>query len=171
MADHDPRVVGTGSRGDDLYAFEATLHGRPTDARRAGTHADAWGEWPVLEVPRTALAMPLPIGFDDALARLAALDRMYVEPDGAFVWTSPAEGPWWQVDGNACERQGRLLLVDLRGSCPGQAFDRLLEACGWPAQPVMLQLVRAAVFLDEGTFRRHAAARGAAGDGKTLRPA
>jgi hypothetical protein len=35
---------------------------------------------------------------------------------------------------------------------------------------VMLGLVRAAVFLDPVTFCRHAAARGAAGDGQTLRP-
>ena len=34
----------------------------------------------------------------------------------------------------------------------------------------MMQLVRAAVFLDEPTFRRHALARGAAGDGEGLRP-
>gem|GEM_PF-7055970 len=34
----------------------------------------------------------------------------------------------------------------------------------------MFQLVRAAVFLDEAAFRRHAAARGAAGDGQALRP-
>jgi hypothetical protein len=50
------------------------------------------------------------------------------------------------------------------------AFDRLLEAFGWPQQAMMMQLVRPAVFLDEPTFRRHARARGIAGDGQTLRP-
>lgn len=170
MADHAPPGGARVQGGDDLYAFEVTLHGRPADAHRAGTHVDAWGEWPVLDVPHEALAAPLATGFDDALGRLATLERMYVEPDGAFVWTSPAGGPWWQVDGNAFDREGRLLLVDLRGSCPAREFDRLLGACGWPVQPVMLQLVRPAVFLDEETFRRHAATRGAAGDGKTLRP-
>ncbi|MFM8494120.1 MAG: hypothetical protein ACKOEM_01155, partial [Planctomycetia bacterium] len=67
-------------------------------------------------------------------------------------------------------KDGRVLLVDLKGSCPPDALDRLLAAFGWPAEAVMFQLVQPAVFLDEPTFRRHAAARGAAGDGATLRP-
>jgi hypothetical protein len=95
---------------------------------------------------------------------------MYAEPDGSFVWTSPRDGLWWQVDGNACEKEGRVLLVDLKGSCPASEFDRLLAAFGWPQQAMIMQLVRAAVFLDEPTFRRHALCRGTAGDGQTLRP-
>jgi hypothetical protein len=152
------------------YAFDITLHARPGAAGPGGIHGDAWGSWPVLAVPRDALAEPMAADFDAALARLAALERMYVEPDGSFVWTSPREGLSWQVDGNAAERSGRVLLVDLRGSCPPAEFDRLLAAWGWPGQAVMMQLVRPAVFLDEATFRRHALARGTAGDGETLRP-
>ena len=153
-----------------LYAFEITLHARPAEVRSAGTHVDAWGEWPTLDVPRDALAAAFARGFDAAFERLAELERMFAEPDGSFVWTSPREGLSWQVDGNAFEREGRVLLVDLRGSCPPEAFDRLLEAFGWPAQHVMMQLVRAAVFLDEATFRQHALRRGEIGDGQTLRP-
>jgi len=154
----------------DSYAFEITLHARPAAARPAGRHVDVWGAWAVLDVPRAALAEPLAAGFDETLARLERLERMYVEPDGAFVWTSSREEGRWQVDGNLAERRGRVLLVDLRGSCPAQEFDRLLAACGWPEQPLMMQLVRPAVFLDEPTFRLHAAARAKAGDGETLRP-
>ncbi|MFM8379163.1 MAG: hypothetical protein ACKOB1_07550 [Planctomycetia bacterium] len=124
----------------------------------------------MLAVPRESLGRPLALGFDEALARLAALPRLYAEPDGSFVWTSPAAERPWQVDGNLFERDGRVLLVDLKGSCPQDEFDRLLAAFGWPSEPVMFELVRAGVFLDEQTFRRHAAARGAAGDGQTLRP-
>ncbi len=155
---------------DDLYAFDVTIHARPAEARVARRHVDDRGVWPALDVPRAALAVPLAAGFDESLGRLALLERMYVEPDGSFVWTSPRVGAWWQVDGNAAERDGRVLLVDLRGSCPPAEFDRLLAALGWPAAPLMFQLVRPAVFLDEEAFRRHALARGTAGDGETLRP-
>lgn len=158
------------SSAGELYAFEAVLHRRPDDASAAGAHADVWGSWPIIAVSRDALSRPLAVGFDEALERLAGLPRMFVEPDGAFVWTSSAANRPWQVDGNLFERSGRVLLVDLKGSCPPAEFDRLLGAFGWPTEPVMLGLVRAAVFLDEPTFRRHAAARGAAGDGQTLRP-
>lgn len=155
---------------DDLYAFEATVHALPAETRPLGRHVDAWGDWPTLDVPRAALAMPMRTGFNAALDRLARLERMYAEPDGSFVWTSAREGLAWQVDGNVAERDGRVLLVDLRGCCPPADFDRLLAALGWPAQAVMVLLVRPAVLLDEGTFRRHALARGTARDGETLRP-
>ncbi|MFM7207121.1 MAG: hypothetical protein ACKO4T_10690 [Planctomycetaceae bacterium] len=158
-----------------LYAFEITLQARPAEAVAGPSFTDAWGTWPTLEVPKDALAAPLAISFDEALDRLAAIERLYAEPDGSFVWScsrggDAVAGPWWQVDGNAADRVGRLLLVDLKGSCPPDEFDRLLAACGWPEQPVMMQLVRAAVFVDEPTFRRHALARGLVGDGETLRP-
>lgn len=158
---------------DDFYAFDITLHGRAAateDSPRPSSHVDPWGTWPTRAVSRELLTQPMAIGFDEALARLAGLERMYVEPDGSFVWASPREGRWWQVDGNAFEKDGRVLLADLKGSCPAVEFDRLLGAFGWPNQPLLMQLVRAAVFLDEPTFRRHARARWIAGDGETLRP-
>jgi hypothetical protein len=157
-------------RHDIVYAFDATLHRLPDAAPPGPRHEDAWGTWPTLAAGHARAATPFTIGFDAAFARLDRLDRMFAEPDGSFVWTSPREGLSWQVDGNAFEKDGRVLLVDLKGSCPPEAFDQLLAAFGWPGEPVMLQLVKPAVFLDEATFRAHAAARGAAGDGETLRP-
>lgn len=155
---------------DVLYAFDATLH-RLADAAPPGPlHVDPWGTWPTLSAAHARVATPFATGFDEAFSRLDRLERMFTEPDGSFVWTSPREGLSWQVDGNAFEKDGRVLLVDLKGSCPPGALDQLLAAFGWPAEPVMFQLVQPAVFLDEPTFRRHAAARGAAGDGATLRP-
>lgn len=155
----------------DRYAFDITLHGHPPGDPAAGApHEELGVAWPTVAVPRDCLAVPMDVDFDGMLARLGALERMYVEPDGALVWTSPRESGGWQVDGNAYEKEGRVLLVDLKGSCPPWDFDRLLDCLGWPRQRVLFQLVRPAVFLDESTFRRHALARGLAGDGETLRP-
>jgi hypothetical protein len=115
-----------------LYAFEITLQSQPAEATAGPPLADAWGTWPTLDVPnKELLASPMAIGFDAAFERLAAIERLYAEPDGSFVWTCSRTGDgaartWWQVDGNT--------------------------------------------FLDEATFRLHAAARGLVGDGKTLRP-
>lgn len=160
----------TDDRDNLIYAFDAALHRRPDCPLPGPSYGDRWGDWPTLSVAPGETTKPLAIGFDAALGRLDRLERMFTEPDGAFVWTSPREGLSWQVDGNAFERDGRVLLVDLKGSCPPPEFDRLLAAFGWPAEPIMVQLVRPAVFLDEATFRRHATARGMAGDGETLRP-
>ncbi len=79
---------------------------------------------------------------------------MFCEPDGSFVWTSPRDEPTWQVDGNLYDRDGRLLFVDLKGTCPPKEFDGLLQAFGWPATSLMFQLTREAVFLGEDEFRR-----------------
>lgn len=157
---------------ETLYAFDISLHRLDQDmvGLNGSVHGDPWGSWPTLAVPHEALVVPMMMGFDDAFVRLGRLERMYAEPDGSFVWASPREGLSWQVDGNAFEKDGRVLLVDLKGSCPAPEFDRLLESFGWPEQAMMMQLVRSAVFLDERTFRSHARARGAAGDGESLRP-
>jgi hypothetical protein len=157
-------------RRDEVYAFDATLHRLPDEAVAGPPYADARGTWPTLAVAHARTVVPLRTGFDEAFARLGEIERMFAEPDGSFVWTSPRVGLSWQVDGNAFEKDGRVLMVDLKGSCPPEAFDRLLAAFGWPVEGVMFQLVKPGVFLDEATFRRHAAARGAAGDGETLRP-
>jgi len=150
----------------EWYAFEITLHPRPAtgEPRDAALHVhrDAWGDWPTLAVTPADVARPFTVGFDDVLERLGRLERMFVEPDGAIVWTGAVAGRNWQVDGNAWERDGQLASLDLKGRCPPAAFDELLAACGWPAAPVMLQLVRAGVLLDDDTFRGHAAARATA---------
>jgi hypothetical protein len=158
-----------------LYAFEIAIHARPDEVASGPMFTDPWGAWPTLDVPKAALATPLEIGFDDAIDRLGRIERMFAEPDGSFVWacsrdaSGPASG-WWQVDGNAFDRAGRVVLVDLKGSCPAAEFDRLLGAFGWPEQTLVMQLVRPAVFLDEATFRRHAEARGRGHGGQALRP-
>lgn len=138
-----------------MLSFEISLHPRPSSAAPGTAHADRLGDWPALTIPRDASGEPMAVGGDACLAAIARLDRAFVEPDGSFVWRG---GAGWQVDGNVHERDGRVLLADLKGTCPEPAFDRLLEAFGWPGQPLAMQLVREGVWLDEQTFRRRAVA-------------
>ncbi|MBL9123615.1 MAG: hypothetical protein JNG90_08275 [Planctomycetaceae bacterium] len=140
-----------------LLAFHVCVHARP-DAAIAGPRRHVAGvELETLAVAPADLP-PLGTSFEEAAAELAALPRMYCEPDGSFVWVSTAGETTWQVDGNLYDRAGRLLFVDLKGCCSAPEFDRLLRALGWPETPVIFQLVREAIYLDEGAFRRHAAA-------------
>lgn len=154
-----------------LFNFEISLHCHPAeDLVESGSHADAWGTWPTITVPHERLAVSLAVSFEEAIDCLSHLERMYAEPDGSFVWVSPREGLSWQVDGNVFDRDGRVVLVDMKGSCLPADFDRLLACFGWPAEPLVFQLVRSAVFLEEPVFRRHAEARGAARPGQDIRP-
>lgn len=157
----------------DVLAFEVSLHAMPVDdgAVLAGPPLeDQWGTWPTLALRPEQFSEPLSVTFDEAIEGLGQLPRLYAEPDGSFVWTSPQEGLCWQVNGNLYERNNRVLLVHLKGSCPAAEFDQLLACFGMPPAVVVAQLVRSAVTIDEATLRQHSLARGQAGDGDSLRP-
>jgi len=140
-----------------MLSFHIAIRARPAEVTEAQDVELDRRVFRSLAVPQAALATPFQISFEDAGATLSKLNRMFFEPDGSFVWTSPSGQTAWQVDGNLFDRNGRLLFVDLKGSCPSEQFDLLLSALGWPATPMMFQLVREAVFLDEAEFRRYAA--------------
>ena len=137
------------------YSFYITIHALPADASPGPSIELAGRQVRTLQIaPATLSTTTFGCSFEAAQARLADLERMFIEADGSFVWTSPHDGPAWQVDGNLYDRNEQLLFVDVKGVCPAEQFDRLLTAFGWPATPVMFQLVRQAVFLDESEFRR-----------------
>jgi len=141
-----------------MYRFHTTIHARPAEAT-PGMRVELAGHTvQTIDVDPTSLRVPCACSFEEAAEALSRLPRMYCEPDGSFVWVSPGNDPVWQVDGNLYDRDGRLLFVDLKGTCPAEAFDDLLRALGWPATPLLFQLVREAVFVDEAEFRRLARA-------------
>jgi hypothetical protein len=145
--------------GQELFQFHATLHARSPEVS-LGTEIELRGVLTrTLIVPPAALAHPFAMTFEEVVAALERLERMFVEPDGSFVWVSSSDAPArpWQLDGNLSDRNGRLLLVDLKGSCAEVEFERLLAAFGWPGMPVCFELTREAVFLGESEFRRYAA--------------
>ena len=136
-----------------MYTFQITLHARPAEARcrRIGR---AWRAGIILRwTCRPGARQRFGVSFEEASVALAQLPRMFIEPDGSFVWVSSSSEPHWQVDGVLYDRDERLLFVDLKGTCPATAFDQMLSAVDWPQTPVMLQLMREAVFVDEATFR------------------
>ncbi|HVA47363.1 MAG TPA: hypothetical protein VNH11_13420 [Pirellulales bacterium] len=91
--------------------------------------------------------------FEQVAQSLADLPRMFVEPDGSFVWVAAA-GPAWQIDGVLYDGAERLWYMELQGRCPPHEFDRLLLALGWPETPVRVQLVREGELMEEQEFRR-----------------
>ncbi len=113
-----------------------------------------------LVVSREAVAATFDKSFEEVAEQLNRWPRMFIEPDGSFVWVAPQGEAPWQVDGVLYDRAGRLLYVELKGNCPEAEFDRFLAACGWPQAAVMFQLLRAAVFVDEQEFRCGAQAGG-----------
>jgi hypothetical protein len=141
-----------------FYSFYVSVHARPPGAAPGATIEVGGKAVCTLRVlPEELATTALARSFEAAIAQLEGLERIFCEGDGAFVWTSPHGEPPWQVDGNLYDRDGRLLFVDLKGTCPGHQFDRLLSALGWPETTLVFQLTREAVFLDEEAFRQFAA--------------
>jgi hypothetical protein len=157
-----------------VYALEVRIQRRPVEAVAGASLALRGGTYRTLGIhPAMLAAAVLPVTFEQAEAALAALPRLFIEPDGSFVWVADTPGltprGWprgrgrsWQVDGQLYDRQGRLVYVELRGCCPAAAFDRLLCALGWPEAMLVFQLICEAVYLDETDYRRYAAASAAA---------
>jgi hypothetical protein len=100
---------------------------------------------------------PLAVAFDAAAAAMTGLPRLYFEPDGSFVWTGQHGSEPWQVDGNLIDRGDVLAYVELKGHCPEEQFNELLQALGWPQSPLAFQLPRRGVTLGEAEFRKLAA--------------
>src|SRR5262245_32769330 len=97
---------------------------------------------------------PLSITFDQATAALQQLDRLFIEPDGSFVWTgSMVDGQPWQVDGNLIDRGDALAYVEVKGCCPPEQFDHLLTVFGWPRAKLAFHLPQHGTTLNEVEFR------------------
>jgi hypothetical protein len=144
-----------------FYTFRTVVHPRSGDIARGETITVSGCSVQTLHVflPEAAGAAHR-VTFDQAAAMLATLPRMFIEPDGALVWTGDDEGQPWQVDGLLVDQGPRLAYVELSGRCPPNEFDQLLAPLGWPAAPLIFQLVPAGLFVDEQEFRRLASALG-----------
>src|SRR5262245_63114515 len=103
---------------------------------------------------------PLPVTFDQATAALQQFERLFIEPDGSFVWTGSTEdGAPWQVDGNLIDRGDALAYAELKGHCPQHEFDRLLTAFGWPHATLVFNLPQRGAMFSEAEFRQLAASQ------------
>ncbi len=139
----------------DLLHFHVRIYARPAATafeprRTIGTVAIT-----PLAAEQADLLSSWPITFEEASGRLAELPRMFLEPDGSFVWVS-REASAWQVDGVLYDRGPHLAYVELHGSCDAAAFGELLHAIGQPETPLVFELVSEAILLDEPDFLRQA---------------
>ena len=149
----------------DWYRFQLVVHAAPAavaraeQARRIDATFNECGdggevELTPLAVTAAQLDRPLDSSFEAVGDRLSELPRVYFEPDGSFVGAGEQDGRRWQVDGVVYDRAGRVQYVELKGHSPREIFDRFLSALGWPATPLVFQLPRASLYLDEPEARR-----------------
>jgi hypothetical protein len=95
-----------------------------------------------------------PCTFEEAFASLGKLERMFVEPDGSFVWVGKQDETNWQLDGVLYDWAGQLQYVELQGQCFGDQLDQLLASLGQRDLPVVFQLPELSLYLSDLDFRR-----------------
>jgi len=96
--------------------------------------------------------------WEEAAAKFERLPGMLFELDGSFVVSGDdVVGRRWHVDGHLFDFAGSLHRVELHGECPPAAFDDLLRSIGWPGQPLVFELVREGLRIDEASFRQNCA--------------
>lgn len=77
---------------------------------------------------------PIATSFEQAQQRLSELPRLYCEPDGSFVWTSP--GGREQVFGMLYDAMGQIQYCELRGACSRASWRALVAAVtGYQFEP------------------------------------
>jgi hypothetical protein len=139
-----------------LYRFHCNVFARPSQAE-VGEPVELRGLRLCTQRTRAFDAFLL-VTFEQSIGALAKLPRLDAEPDGFFVIAGDNDGRRWQVDGHLFDFGDRLHRVELHGECPPQTFDSLLECIGWPATPLVFELVMEGIALDETAFRAWAAA-------------
>lgn len=101
-------------------------------------------------------AQPWSVTFDGAYAGLEKIHDLFIEPDGSFLLVSRPGEPKWQVEGNLYDQGVCLAHVEMKGCCPAERLDELLRPLGWPAVPLVFQMVREGTTLTEAEFRQAA---------------
>lgn len=86
------------------------------------------------------------ISFELLAERLQALERLYFEMDGSFVWTGSIPCPW-QVDGMVYDRGQQIQRIELKGQFPWNEWNMLLEALNHPLQSLVAYDLKATRFM------------------------
>lgn len=137
-----------------MYIFRIHIHRRPSEVASGGNVAIDGAAVQTLACSPVSSNNSLHVTFDRAVEILTMLPRMFIEPDGSFVWTGKQDDELWQVEGVLYDAGPRLAYVEMSGRCPPDEFDQFIAALGWPALPLMFQWAAAGVFIGEEEFRR-----------------
>jgi hypothetical protein len=135
-----------------IVPFHVAIHGR-SQAATPGPRTNVWGKSVVaLASPAPLGQTPLPVTFEEAEAAFTKIPRLYFEPDGSFGWFAAPDQARWEIGGMLYDRGDRLMYAELNGACPAAEFRRLLDALGCSREPLVVQLIERAIFLDAEEF-------------------
>ncbi len=131
------------------------LESRPADATEDSALAIDHRWIRTLHVPADSRGAPLGITFDAIEERLMAHPGVHCEPDGSFAWTEwkrEAKAPI-RITGQLTDGGEFLQYAEIWGVPTSDMLENLLQWTVTRSRPVMIQLLRAGVFVEVDTFR------------------
>lgn len=93
------------------------------------------------------------VDYETVATQLAAIPRLYIEPDGSFVWVSSVD-PDYRIDGQTTDDGRQLLYVELRGRCDWKQFANVIEQFGVSTSDLIFQLLPEALLIKEPQLRQ-----------------
>ena len=137
----------------EFWLIESNQHGRPAPMIDYEHLAE---DWHLMIYPVAAGTHPqstFDLDFETFYDSLAAVDSLFIEPDGSFVWRHPspaaaespveagcAEAVSRQLDGVISERDCRLAHVEVKGNSLA-LLEMLLAKLGYPGQEMEIEQV------------------------------
>ena len=137
-----------------MTPFHIALHALNDRALAAASPLDIDGHLiNTLDVAAIREADPFQISFEEIAEQLAAFDRLFLEPDGSFVWRGDKRG--WQIDGLLFDHLDQVRYIELKGWCPEQSFRRITSLLRQRRETrLVVQLFRQATLLEASEFHR-----------------
>jgi hypothetical protein len=132
-----------------MARFHALLFPRPVADPPVEEIVLAGEMWRTLVVTEIDLHRGWKLTWEEAMARLSKLPRLYPEPDGSFVWATDHG----RLSGVLYDRNGRMCYAELFGECEWRIVAEFLAACGAPEERFVFQLPEEGVTLEEEEFR------------------
>jgi len=102
-----------------------------------------------LSLPTSWLSRPLAVSFDEVLSRLEQLPRLYIEPDGSFIWIGPTGPAEWKIDGQLHDSASGLMTIELKVEGDSPDLCAIFHCLDWPAESLVFQLVREGIYVDD----------------------
>ena len=121
-----------------------------SDASWNGIAMEAWRVSP----DSAALgAQGFGVDYETVSNQLVTIPRLFLEPDGSFVWVSSAD-PDHRIDGQTTDDGRQLLYVELRGRCEWNQFANVIEHFGVSVSGLIFQLLPEALLIKASQLRQ-----------------
>ncbi len=123
--------------------------------RKSGTFA--WGDatidaWQVADPSVDPGWQGFGFSYECLAKRLSAVPRLFIEPDGSFVWVASAD-PARSISGQITDDGQQVVALELRGRCQWEEMTLILRELGWPEAKLVFQLLPWAVLVKTACFR------------------